>query len=181
MQVMVLILCWRWSWFFVSTLKTLYTDHAHRTCWFLFVMVNVMQSKSFGLEEGFELQGWCDDVDVTGGPAKSRVEHTKQRLPLFAGWSFYIHGSQPGAGQDEIIELLKSTGATVLDVLPQEMQPRTAVLVSGEWNNESLSPVDTLDISFVFDSITTYDIRDIDGYRVVSTGDDEEVGTPSLF
>eukprot|EP00041_Stephanoeca_diplocostata_P015361 m.292796 g.292796 ORF g.292796 m.292796 type:complete len:1231 (+) comp20010_c0_seq3:159-3851(+) len=140
-----------------------------------------LKSKSFGLEEGFELQGWCDDVDVTGGPAKSRVEHTKQRLPLFAGWSFYIHGSQPGAGQDEIIELLKSTGATVLDVLPQEMQPRTAVLVSGEWNNESLSPVDTLDISFVFDSITTYDIRDIDGYRVVSTGDDEEVGTPSLF
>lgn len=71
----------------------------------------------------------------------------------------------------------------VLDAIPDVMQPRTAILVSGEWNDVSLSAVDTLDISFVFDSITTYDIRDIDGYRVVSTGDEdtEAGGTQSLF
>ncbi len=121
-------------------------------------------------EAAYEIQG--DLVGCTGGPAARRaVGPTK--APLLGGWSVYLAGAL--RARQEIMQLVKATGATLLTRAPVggDHSRRVVVLYDAHAGRGDVllsttqqvpEDVPLVSSKWLMDSISSYTVLDVDGY-----------------
>lgn len=147
-------------------------------------------------EDKYEVLGLVRDgePDVFGGPRCSRCARNEvDAVPLFDGWSFYIFPpscGKSGVPETDLMLMLKSVGATVLQSLPEGHDPRLVVIADEPEVDEApdadpkycaafddmadATEAQIARTTYVFDSITAYEVKDIGPYLIAFDDSDYE-------